>query len=311
VLVIVPGRECLGLELKPMERNLTVMLDVLAQLDVKLVAVAGVMVLGLAFVFLVVLNIAHARLHVAQDPTVAAVLDVLPGANCGGCGLAGCSAYAEAVVADHGLMGKCGPGGEELVHVIAAILGIEGATSAPLRPVVRCSAHTDDMINSANYHGVQNCAEADIVAGAIGCGYGCLGMGECEQVCQFDAIRIIDGLATVDYDKCVGCGACVKACPRQLIEMLSFQEDPLLVIGCASLDKAKEVRSYCEVGCIGCGICVKQAPEIFSMQNNLAIIDYDKYADREARDKGRQKCPRKLMVYVGESNLAVKESINE
>lgn len=273
----------------------------LAALNWASVAVAGMMVLGIAFCFVVILSVAYARLKVEQDPKVEAVLNALPGANCGGCGLAGCGAYAEGVVADHALLGKCGPGGEELVHALAAILGIEASTAAPVRPVVHCSAHTADMINGTSYHGINSCAEAHMVAGVIGCSYGCMGLGDCQDACDFDAINIVDGLATVDYSKCVGCGACVKACPRNIIEMVSLIADPLLVVGCSSKDSAKDVRGYCKVGCVGCTLCVKQAPGVFKMQDGIAAIDYENYGSDEDRAKAVEKCPRALLVYVGQN----------
>ncbi|MCF7956977.1 MAG: 4Fe-4S dicluster domain-containing protein, partial [Phycisphaerae bacterium] len=131
--------------------------------------------------------------------------------------------------------------------------------------------------------------------------YGCMGYGDCVKVCDFDAIDVIDGLATVNYEKCVGCGACVAACPRQLIELMPMQEDPMLVIACASHDKAKEVRGYCKVGCVGCTLCAKMAPEMFTIKDNLAVIDYEKYGTDAERDKATGKCPRAMMVYRGKT----------
>lgn len=274
---------------------------IFAAINPMLTGLAGITLLAIGLVFIIILTVAHSKLKVEKDPTVEAIETILPGVNCGGCGYAGCSAYAEAVVADHGLIGKCGPGGDELVRQIGAILGIEAVASAPKRAVVHCSAHTGDLINPAAYHGTPSCAEAQMVSGAMGCPYGCLGYGDCVAACEFDAIHIIDGLATVNYKKCVGCGACVKACPRMLIELIPIQEDPLLVIGCSSLDKAKEVRGYCKVGCVGCGLCAKLAPNSFQIQQNLAVLDYEKYGSREELDKAREKCPRAMMVFVGKN----------
>jgi RnfABCDGE-type electron transport complex B subunit len=277
------------------------MFEVIAQLEISSVGMAGFLLLGIGLFFVIILTVAHARLKVEQDPIVEAISEVLPGANCGGCGLAGCSAYAEAVVKDHGLMGKCGPGGEELVREIAAILGIEAAASAPVRAVVHCAAKTEDRIDSTKYQGVQTCGEAQMIASVQGCPYGCMGFGDCAQACEFDAIHVVDGLATVDYNKCVGCGACMKACPRQLIELLPMQEDPMLLIACASLDKVKDVRGYCKVGCAGCGLCAKMVPNTFQMKQNLAVLDYEKYPPREELDKAVEKCPRAMMIYVGKN----------
>ncbi len=274
---------------------------ILAELDMTIVTGSGLCLLAIGLLFVIILTIAYNKLKVERDPIVEAIEAVLPGANCGGCGLAGCSAYAEAVAVDHGLIGRCGPGGDELVRQIAAALGIEAAASAPIRPVVHCSAHTDDLINAANYFGVSSCAEAQMIGGAIDCPYGCLGQGDCVRACEFDAIHIVDGLAVVDYARCVGCGACAKACPRMLIEMVAMQEDPLLVVGCSSRDGAKEVRGYCKVGCVGCSLCAKMAPNMFQIKQKLAVIDYEKYGLPEERDKATGKCPRAMLVYVGKN----------
>ncbi len=274
-------------------------LNLLAAISISNVAGAGVTLLVIGLVFVLILSIAYAKLRVEQDPTVEAVLAALPGANCGGCGLAGCGAYAEVVVADHGLMGKCGPGGDTLVREIAALLGIEAAASAPVRAVVHCGAKRADLINSTRYGGAATCGEGQMVAGVMGCPYGCMGFGDCAAVCEFDAIDMVDGLATVNYDKCVGCGACVQACPRGLITLEKFSEDPLLIITCSSRDKVKEVRGYCKVGCVGCGLCAKLDPNHFQMEQSLAVIDYEKYGRSEEFDKAVEKCPRACMLFVG------------
>ena len=276
--------------------------NILAGFSISSIGIAGATLLAMGMVFVIILTIANAKLKVQQDPTVEAIMNILPGANCGGCGLAGCGAYAEAVAKDHSLMGKCGPGGEATVKEIAAILGIEADTSAPVRAVVHCSSKNDDKINTVKYQGVKSCAEAQMVAGVIDCPYGCLGFGDCDEVCEFAAIDIDQGLATIKYDNCVGCGACVQVCPRRLIELLPMREDPMMVIACSSLDKAKDVRGYCKVGCVGCGLCAKLAPNMFRMQQKLAVIDYEKYGNLEERDKAQQKCPRSLMIYVGKKS---------
>lgn len=261
---------------------------------------AGLAMVGVGLFLVTILNIAYTKLRVDADPTVEAIQAILPGVNCGGCGLAGCGAYAEAVAKDHGLMGRCCPGGAALVHQIAAILGIEAAASAPIRAIVHCGARREDKTNHTRYLGPSSCTEAQLIGGVQGCPYGCLGLGECERACPFDAIHVIDGVAKVNYAKCVGCGACVKVCPRELIELVPLKENPTLIIACSSLDPAKEVKSYCQVGCVGCGICAKLAPTVFQMRQNLAVIDYSKYNPRgEGFDKAREKCPRAAMVWVG------------
>ncbi|MBI9018826.1 MAG: RnfABCDGE type electron transport complex subunit B [Phycisphaerae bacterium] len=281
---------------------------IIAELDLGAILTSGATLLLTGLFFVIILTIANAKLKVERDPMVEAIEAVLPGANCGGCGLAGCSAYAEGVVKDHGLIGRCGPGGDALVHAMAEIMGIEATASAPNRAVVHCSAHSDDMINSTQYLGIAGCAERTIIPDNMGCSYGCLGGGDCQAVCEFDAIHVIEGLAVVDYNKCVGCGACVKACPRNIISLTAIVEDPILVMACSSHDKPKEVRGYCKVGCIGCTLCVKMGGDSFFMDNGLAKIDYEKYPDEESRQKATGKCPRGLMVYVGSDDVAVRKA---
>ena len=134
-----------------------------------------------------------------------------------------------------------------------------------------------------------------------GCTYGCLGLGDCVRACKYDAIAIIDGLAVVDYDKCVGCGACQKACPRGVISMVPFKASRVLVVACNSRDFGKDVKAVCKVGCIGCGICAKFS-EVFTIEDNLARIDYDRYdpADEAQVAKAVEKCPVKRLIFVGE-----------
>ncbi len=264
---------------------------------------AGIILLGIGLLFVIILTIAWNKLKVEKDPTVEAIENVLPGANCGGCGLAGCGAYAEEIVNDHGLLGKCGPGGDALVHQIAAILGIEAEAGAPIRAVIHCNAHRGDQIERVDYMGPKTCAEAQMIPGPIGCPYGCIGFGDCVQACDFGALTVVDGLAVVDYEKCVGCGACVNTCPRKIIDLVPMVQDPLMVVACSTLDRVKDVKEYCQVGCVACTICAKTAPATFTMKNNLPVIDYSTYGDDPARDEAQGKCPRSMLVYVGKNRV--------
>lgn len=284
----------------------------LAALNAVEIGGAGLVLLGVGVAFAVVLNIAHGRLKVERDPVVEAIEAALPGANCGGCGFPGCSAYAEALAEDHKLLGKCGPGGDPLMKQLAAVLGIEAGATAPVRPVVHCAAHQADRMGGGRYAGIKGCSEAQTIAGAMGCPYGCLGFGDCVRACDFDAIDMVDGLARVDYHKCVGCGACVQACPRQIIELVPFTEEAMLTVACSSVDKAKEVRSYCKVGCVGCGLCAKLEPTTFQMRQNLAAIDYEQYGRWAASEKAIKKCPRAAMVLVGQGGVRLaREALEE
>jgi len=245
-----------------------------------------------------VLGWANRTFHVEVDPRVEAILAALPGANCGGCGQVGCAEYAEAVVRGEAEIGLCAPGGAGCTQRLAEIMGVEVSPSYPYRAVVHCVAHWDDKLGRRPYRGEPTCAAANLVAGIQGCVYGCLGFGDCTRACRYDAIHVIDGLATVDYDKCVGCKACARACPRNIITMVPFKAERMLVVACSNQEKGPDVKQVCKVGCIGCSACTRHA-ELISMEGNLPVVDYSRYDERADFALARQKCPRASMVYVG------------
>jgi len=260
---------------------------------------AGTM-LGMALLMSFILGWANNKFHVEVDPLVEAVLDALPGANCGGCGFVGCSEYAVAVVADDAPINKCPVGGENCAIELSQIMGIEIGESLPFRPVVHCGAHLEDRLEQTKYYGEKRCSAANLVAGVQGCTYGCLGFGDCTRVCDYDAINVIDGLATVDYDKCIGCGACAKVCPRNIITITPFKAKNIMAVTCSNKDKGKDVMAVCKVGCIGCKACAKHS-NIIDMENNLSTINYDQYTVECLPDliKACEKCPRKRLVFIG------------
>jgi Na+-translocating ferredoxin:NAD+ oxidoreductase RNF subunit RnfB len=238
--------------------------------------------------------------HVAVDPKEEAVLGALPGANCGGCGFVGCAEYAAAVAKGKTELTLCAPGGAKTARAIADILGVHVDLSLPYRAVVHCSARTPQRLQRKEYFGEPTCAAANLISGVQGCTYGCLGLGDCVRACRFDAIHVIDGLARVDYTKCVGCKACARACPRHIITMVPFKADRILVVGCCNQDMGNDVKAVCEVGCIGCKGCSRIRPDLISMVNNLPVLNYDQY-DPDAKDMGPVlgKCPRASLVFVG------------
>ena len=260
---------------------------------------AGLM-LALAIVTACVLGWANKTFHVDVDPRIDEVNRALPGANCGGCGYVGCNEYAEAVVAAKAPPDKCTVGGASCATALANILGVELGQSWPRRPVVHCAARWSDRLQRNEYRGEPTCGSANIISGVQGCTYGCLGLGDCRGACDFDAIRVIDGLAVVDYTKCVGCGACAAACPRNIISMVPFKAERVLAVACSNRDFGKDVKAVCKVGCIGCGRCAKMN-ELFKMIDNLPEIDYDRY-DPETADQLEavvRKCPMSGLLFVG------------
>lgn len=277
------------------------MQDMIAAIAIQDIGWAILLMLGLATVFAVVLLIASIKLRVQTDPKVEQVHAVLPNIDCGACGFAGCASYARAVVADPDLIGRCAPGGAEVANKIAEVLNLQlSGGGAPKRPIIHCGACREDKTYYAQYDGILGCTSANAQPNVQACAFGCLGYGGCVRRCRFDALHIIDGLAVVDYEKCTGCGACVAGCPRGLIEMVPFTHDPMLVVACSSKENGKTTRSMCKVGCIGCGLCQKQS-DVFSVKDNLARVDYQRYEPGEAAETARRKCPTKCIVFRGKN----------
>ncbi len=260
-------------------------------------ASAGFM-LGLAVVACLVLGWASRAFHVPVDPRAEAAMAAMPGANCGGCGYVGCNDYAEAVAkgADVSL---CPVGGSSLAAALAGIMGVELGETAPRRPVVHCAADSSMRLLRQEYRGEPTCASANLVAGVQGCTFGCLGLGDCVRACAYDAIHVVDGLATVDYERCIGCSACAKVCPRNIITMIPFKTEQVLVVKCSNRDFGKDVTSVCTVGCIGCKACTKAMGDVFAFDGNLPTIDYEVYDDGLDLSRVLEKCPRASLVRVG------------
>lgn len=260
---------------------------------------AGLITLGLGSGFAVVLLIASIKLKVEVDPKVEQIRDVLPHFDCGACGFAGCSSYAKAVAEKPSLIGLCTPGGTKTSAKIAEILNLQISDSGPpKKPVVHCRAHTSDKTFYAKYQGIPTCTSANALVSVQACKFGCLGFGDCVAACRFDALHIIDDLAVVDYEKCTGCGACAKACPRNLIEMVPFACENMMTVACKSKESGKVTRSMCKVGCIGCGLCAKQT-DIFIIEDNLARLDYTKYRPSDETEAAMEKCPTCVIVFRG------------
>lgn len=250
---------------------------------------------GLGVVFGLVLAIASKVFHVEEDPRIAEVLECLNGANCGACGYAGCSNYAEAVVKGDAPIGLCAPAGEEGARKAAAIMGEEPAEFIRQVAFVRCSGGSKAH-NKYQYDGVKDCtlAASSISGGPRACASGCLGYGNCVKACKFGGLKIVDGVAKVDHEKCHGCAACVSACPKKLIEMIPYTAQG--TVACNNTDKGGLTRKVCESGCLGCRICEKVCPNnAVHIIDNLSVKDFSK-----CQNCGicAEKCPRKL-IYFG------------
>jgi len=268
---------------------------------------AGLTMVALGTGFAIVLLIASIKLKVIIDPKIEQVHEALPNIDCGACGFAGCGAYAKAVSADPELLGKCAPGGAEVAEKIAKILNLQiSGTGSLVRPIVHCRSHTEDKEFYATYDGIMTCTAANALANVQACKFGCLGYGDCTRACKFDALHVVDGLSTVDYEKCTGCGACARTCPRQLIEMVAFSHPNMMTVACKNKENPKTTRRMCKVGCIGCKMCEKQT-DLFKIEDNLARLDYERYEPSEQTDTAMSKCPTGVIVYRGKSAPAPRQ----
>ena len=270
----------------------------------------AVIVLGaLGILFAVVLYFVAQKFKVVEDPLIDEVAEVLPGANCGGCGKAGCRAFAEACVQQGNLDGlRCAPGGDAVAAKIAELLGCAMVQGEPQVAVVRCNPANCGEKRRSNYDGLRSCAfQNTVYTGESGCPFGCLGCGDCVEACQFDAIHLdpATGVPTVDADRCTACGACAKACPRRIIELRNKgKKDRRVYVSCMNREKGAIAMKSCANACIGCGKCEKVCPmSAITIADNLSYIDYTKCI---ACRKCVVECPTKAIHDVGFPTPAVK-----
>ncbi len=262
---------------------------------------AGIIMLLVGSVFALILLIFSQRWKVQMDPKIEHVLEALPGIDCGACGYAGCASYAKAVVADPTLIGKCSPGGGDAAAKIGQVLNLQiSDQGAPKRPIIHCRAHKEDKTRLSQCGGIGTCISANAMPSSMACQFGCIGYGDCVSACKFNALKIVDSLATVIYENCTGCGACAKACPRNLIEMVPFTNENMMVVACSSQENGKATRQMCKVGCIACGLCTKKS-DLFTVDNNNARMDYEKYTPSEDCTTAYEKCPTCVIVYRGKN----------
>ncbi len=241
---------------------------------------------ALGIIAAVVLYFVARKFKVIDDPRIDDVEEQLPGANCGGCGFAGCRNFAEAIVSKAKKEGNleglnCPVGGSDVMNIVADVMGLEVEEKEPKVAVVRCNGSLQNAPKKVKYDGPATCSFANnLFHGESGCPYGCLGLGDCVEACDFDAMYMDEktNLPVVIEDNCVACGACVEACPRDIIELRNKgKKNRRIYVSCINEEKGGPARKNCKVACIGCKKCYNVCPfDAITMKNNLAYIDYEK-----------------------------------
>ncbi|HET9636978.1 MAG TPA: RnfABCDGE type electron transport complex subunit B [Gemmatimonadaceae bacterium] len=263
---------------------------------------------GVGLVFGVFIALANKRLWVWEDPRIDIIAQMLPNANCGACGLPGCRAFAEQAVAGKVQPAQCTVSGQAAREQIADYLGVDAGES--VRNVARllCGGGRDVTAYQAEYRGLSTCAAAAAVAGGgKACAWGCLGLADCERVCEFDAIQMsATGLPIVDIDKCTACGDCVEACPKSLFELRPVNAN--LLVQCRNLIAGDDVLEQCKVACTACGKCVQDAAAgLISVATGVAVLNYQQIASAEPR--ATERCPTGAIVWLSGAQFRQQASL--
>jgi len=271
------------------------MIITILALNIKAVLIAAAVVAGTALLIGAMLGVAGKFFQVEVDEKEVKVREMLPGNNCGGCGYAGCDTLAKEIVAGNAPANAC-PVARANHGLIADIIGAQVEAAERKVAYVHCKGTCDKTTIKYHYDGLADCKKLALIPGHGEklCAFGCMGYGSCVRVCQDDAIKIVNGVAVVDKEKCIGCARCVKECPNHLIELIPY--DTKYAVSCNSNAKGKDVKVACEVGCIGCGICAKVCEfGAITLENNLARIDASKCT---GCGKCAEKCPSKIIYKI-------------
>ncbi|WP_163336279.1 RnfABCDGE type electron transport complex subunit B [Desulfopila sp. IMCC35008] len=275
------------------------------------IALGGVVLLGcIGLFFGIGLAIAANKFAVEVNPLIEEVTESLPMAQCGGCGYPGCEGYAIAVVTDPDVPPNlCFPGKEPVANLVAELTGKKMAAVEDQMAVVRCSRVEGRVSHKHEYIGFSSCTAANLgFGGPSKCQYACIGLGECADVCPFDAIEMVENFPVINPDKCVSCGQCVKACPKAIIELQTLKAR--VWVPCSTKDLGKVVKSVCKVGCIGCKMCVKACPaDAIAYEDNKVQIDHKKCIDYgpSCEEACMAKCPRDIVKAYGEKQVIARD----
>lgn len=269
------------------------------------IAIAAGFMASLGVALASVLAYANRRLYVYEDPRIDEVEEMLPSANCGACGSPGCRQFAEATVKGEVDPGLCTVNSKEMTEAIADFLGVEVGDHEKRVARLACAGGSHVAYTRARYAGEKSCRAAAVVSGGgKGCTWGCLGLGDCSVVCDFDAIHLNRfSLPVVDEDLCTACGDCVDICPKDLFSIQPVSHR--LWVACKNLDDGDESEAHCEVACTACGRCEADAPEgLITIRDNLAVVDYSKNAF--ASRLPIERCPTGAIVWLEEKKGPLK-----
>ena len=252
---------------------------------------------GLGLILAGILVLVNKRFYVYEDPRIDEVEELLPAANCGACGSPGCRPFAEGLIDGIFEPSQCTVNTKESIQIIADYLGVEAGEANKRVARVACAGGKHVARIRAGYKGINTCQGAALVSGGgKGCAWGCLGMGDCAEVCDFDAITMDKyGLPIVDEEKCTACGNCVDVCPKGLFEVHPIEHQ--LFVACKNLEKGDEPKIECEVACTACERCVADSPEgLITMKSNLAVVNYDE--NSLASPIAVERCPTGAIVWL-------------
>ncbi len=240
------------------------------------IVIPGLILAGFALISASGLFVASKKFYVYEDPRIDEVEELLPGANCGGCGFAGCRAYAENAVNNKTVDPPCPVADAEAMQAVARLLDLEVEVKEKQVATLLCKGTHENSRSVMEYYGIDDCWAAMLVANSLkACAFSCLGLGSCVRACSFDAMLLKDGIVVIDEEKCTGCGMCLQACPKNLLFMRPVSGQ--VIVTCSNTDRGADARKACKIACIGCMKCEKSCHQnAIHVNDFLASIDYEK-----------------------------------
>ncbi|MDJ0520605.1 MAG: (Fe-S)-binding protein [Planctomycetota bacterium] len=277
-------------------------------MDLQATLTAVLVLSGVCLVFGVLIATAHSRLKVWEDPRIDVVTEMLPGSNCGACGFAGCRAFAEGLIDESAQPAGCTQMTSDAAGAVAGFLGVDAGSAVKRVARLLCAGGSNVAIQQAEYRGMPTCGAAAVISsGGKGCSWGCIGLGDCDRACDYDAIHMDEhGLPRVTIENCTACGDCVEACPKDLFVVQPV--DHKLLVQCKSLLEGDEALELCSVACNACGRCALDADEgVVTMENGLAVVHYE-HNDRATSD-AIERCPTGAITWVEGAQFATPRAL--